>query len=247
MSRKLRVNAGLFKAFLNPFPWLISRWSIGLLALLPAACSDWGNSNFPIFRSFGWFSYLNGDNIRDACLIGSPNQYRLIYNAVWGTQVRDYEIVTDPIGGGGQLSIRIIFPEAPSSIDLTDPLKTFSGQRSVTTVTPADLAELTASLRQSGFYELAPSGLVLPSDGYYWIVATCENGAFHFNAWVYPSDRFAAIRFDSWLFHRDATGVAVNPAQPVPPRQQYNRNVAEDRSFSIFDLEVGNNGLANLL
>jgi hypothetical protein len=247
MSRKLRVNAGLFGAFLNPSRRAISRWSIGLLALALVACSDWGNSNFPIFRSFGWFSRLNADDIRDACLTGSPNRYRLVYNAVWGTQVRDYEIVTDPIGGGGQLAVRIIFPEAPSSIDLTDPLKTFSGQRSAVALTPADLQELTASLQSSGFYGPAPSGLVLPSDGYYWVAAACENGAFHFNAWVYPSDRFAAIRFDGWLFRRDATGVAVNPAQPVPPRQQYNRNIAEDRDFSIFDLEVGTNGLANLL
>jgi hypothetical protein len=247
MSRKLRVNAVFFKRFLNPRPGAISRWSIGLLAVLLAACGDWGNSDFPVFRSFGWFSRLNADDIRDACLTGSPNRYRLIYNAIWGTQVRDYEIVTDPIGGGGQLAVRVLFPEAPSSIDLLDPLKTFSGHRSAVVVTQADLRDLTALLQESGFYGPAPSGLVLPSDGYYWIVAACENGTFHFNAWLYPSERFSAIRFDGWLFQRDATGVAINPAQPVPPRQQYNRSVAEDREFSIFDLQVGSNGLANLL
>ena len=52
MSRKLKVNAAFFKRFLNPVSWVISRWSIGLLIALLAACSDWGNSNFPIFRSF---------------------------------------------------------------------------------------------------------------------------------------------------------------------------------------------------
>ena len=151
MSRKFRVNAAFFKRFLNLFSWSRSYWSVGLFALALTSCSDWGNSNFPIFRSFGWFARLNANDIRDNCLAGSPNRYRLVYNAVWGTQVRDYEIVTDPIGGGGQLSVRILFPEAPSTIDLTNPLKTFRGQRDAVAVTPADLRELTASLQQSGF------------------------------------------------------------------------------------------------
>jgi hypothetical protein len=246
MSSRLRANAAVRAAFPGPFLRVISRCSIGLLALLAVSCSDWGNSNFPVFRSFGWFARLGANDIRDACVAGSADRYRLIYNAVWGTQVRDYEVVADSGPAGGQLSIRVIFPEHVSSIDLADPLNLYTGQRNTTVLTPADLGELAASLRQSGFYEPAPEGLVLPSDGYYWIVAACEKGSFHFNAYVYPSERFSAIRFDAWLYHRDGTGVAINASRPLPPRQSYNRDVAEDRLYSIFDLEVGTNGLINI-
>jgi hypothetical protein len=242
MSRRLRVNAADCTAFRHRSLRAISR-GVWLIALLASACTEGGNSNFPLFRSLGWFSHLNGSDIRDACVAGSGARYRFVYNAVWTQQARDYEVIAPPGQAGGQLATRIIFPENLTSIDLTDPLALYSGKRSIAAVTSADLGALVALLRQSAFYDPAPSGLVLPSDGYYWTVASCENGTFHFNAYVYPSDRFAAIRFDAWLFTRDGTGVPIRTAQPVPPRQSYNRSVAEDRGYSIFDLEVGTNGL----
>jgi hypothetical protein len=199
-----------------------------------------------MLRSVGWFGYLDGAELRDNCQPAAPPRYRLVYNAVWGRQVRDYEIVTDPATGALTLNTRILFPEAPGEMDLRDPLRTFRGQHSAQPLSAADLAELDASLAESGFNEPTPSGLNLPSDGYYWVVAACRNGVFHYNAYLYPSPRFAALRFPDWLYARDHTGVAVASPGPSEARdQQSNRNL-EPRGYSVFDLRVGDNGLWGL-
>jgi hypothetical protein len=216
------------------------------LTLLATSCSNGGASDVPPLRSLGWFSYLDGADIRRACLPGSADRYRLVYNGVWGEQVRDYEIHGDPAAGTTQLDIRVLFPEAPGSIDLRDPLASFRGHRASIKLTPSELRAFTEGLRASGFYDATAAGLVLPSDGYYWVVAACERGAFHFNAYLYPSPRFGALQFPNFLFAHDATGVAVRPPGPSAPRGSYAHRATDPPFYSIFDLEVGKNGLVNL-
>src|SRR5690348_8181153 len=65
-----------------------------LSLLLLCGCTTGGSGN-PALRSLGWFNYLAGTEIRDGCRPGGPDRYRLVYNAVWGKQVRDYEITAD--------------------------------------------------------------------------------------------------------------------------------------------------------
>jgi hypothetical protein len=211
-----------------------------LAVLLLSGCAG-GSSAFPPFRSVGWFRYLDGADIRDDCGTVAGNRYRFVYNAIWGEQVRDYEIMADATGG--QLSVRVIFPEYLNLLDLRDPLANFRGRSSTVALTQADLGELVETLRQSGFYEPAPKGLNLPSDGFYWVVAACERGVFHYNAYTYPSPRFDAIRFDRWLVAHDGSGVAVHAPRPTPPRTPKNRVTEETQFYSIFDLQVGDNGL----
>jgi hypothetical protein len=213
-----------------------------LAVLLLFGCAD-GSSAFPPFRSLGWFRYLDGADIRKNCGVLAGDRYRLVYNAIWGEQVRDYEIATEATGG--QLSVRVIFPEYLNILDLRDPLASFRGRSSTLAPTQADLGELAETLRQSGFYEPAPKGLTLPSDGFYWIVAACERGVFHYNAYAYPSPRFDGIRFDRWLFAHDGAGVPVNPPRPTPPRPT-NLHVTEENQYSFFDLQVGDGGLLGI-
>jgi hypothetical protein len=207
-------------------------------------CAD-GSSAFPPFRSLGWFRYLDGADMRNNCGSAAGSRYRFVYNAIWGEQVREYEVTADP--AGGQLSVRVIFPEYVNVLDLRDPLAPFRGRSSAAPLTQADLGELVESLRQSGFYEPAPKGLNLPSDGFYWVVAACERGVFHYNAYAYPSSRFGAVRFDRWLFAHDGTGAPVNPPRPTPPRLPNYRLTEEPQPYSIFDLRVGDNGLVGIL
>ncbi|HZS84656.1 MAG TPA: hypothetical protein VFA50_17405 [Stellaceae bacterium] len=217
-----------------------------LLAFLLMGCASLGASSLPMLRSLGWFDYLDGADIRSACAQGSPDRYRLTYNAVWGQQVRIYEVTGDAAAGTARLAARVLFPEAPSEIDLRDPLRTFRGQRGTIALTPSEWRVFADDLWASGFGEPAPIGLVLPSDGYYWVAAACENGAYHFNAWRYPSRRFAALRFPGFLFAHDPTGVPVQPPGPSAPRGPKNRVTIETRAYSIFDLEVGRDGLVGV-
>src|SRR3546814_16826533 len=80
--------------------------------LLLAACLYRGNSDDPMTIKATWLSYLNGDDMRAACVEGAPLQYRLIYNADYDEQLRSYEVTgtpgSDGDAGGGRLVGRVI-------------------------------------------------------------------------------------------------------------------------------------------
>ncbi len=199
----------------------------------------------PIGRSLGWFNYLDASDIRNACTQRSGERYRLIYNAIWGEQVRIYDIAAAPADVEDSLAVRIFFPEVLNSIDLRDPLNLYRGHTGIVPLSAADMAAFREALRASGFDAPTPRGLSLPSDGFYWVVAACRDGVFHYSAYAYPSERFAAIRFDRWLFDHDPTGVAVNLPGPPGPYSQ-SRNVSGDTSYSVFNMMVGDNGLVGV-
>jgi hypothetical protein len=163
--------------------------------------------------------------------------------------VRTYDIVRDHRGwGDGILASRVLFPEAGlAQFNLDDILASWRGQRAQTYLKPEDFARLDAALAASGFDEPAPRGLVLPSDGSYWVVSTCRDGVFHFNAFAYPSPRFAAIHFATELARLDRTGVAFDPPRPSDhTRIELSQGDRDSRRFAasqVFDLEVGDNGL----
>ncbi|HEY0521779.1 MAG TPA: hypothetical protein VGD08_00215 [Stellaceae bacterium] len=236
------------------------RRTLAAMAALAAAaaalggCTGTGNSWNPVGRSLGWFNFLNGTDMRRDCGPGAPERVRFVYNARWGEQVRIYELLPPANPGGPPiLGSRVIFPENLLNFRLDDPLAPWAGKRGSIPLSPADVAAIDRALDDSGFDAPAPAGLNLPSDGFYWVVAACRGGQFHFNAWVYPSERFAALRFPEELFRRDRTGVAVRPPDPNAPTRiqayQGGRNSAAYSGMgpSIFDLEVGENGLKNIL
>lgn len=202
----------------------------------------------PLGRSLGWFRYLDAGDIREACAARTGERYRLIYNAVWGQQVRSYDIATGPGDVGATLAIRIFFPENLNNIDLLDPLALYRGRTATVALSPADLADFREALRASDFDGATPQGLMLPSDGFYWVAASCRDGIFHYNAYAYPSPRFAALRFDSWLFAHDPTGVAIAAPVPVGPRPQQNYRATDTAPTpnTVFDMTVGANGLVGV-
>jgi hypothetical protein len=240
MAHRLTENVRRREAF--PGLRKTLRWVLLASLVALAACAGAGRSEIPPLRSLAWFRYLAGEDIRQDCAAGPGSRYRLVYNAVWGEQVRDYNLVVEPTGAA-RLDVRILFPENLSEIDLADPLKLYRGHRSSAALNAADLRSFREALRDSGFEAPTPRGLVLPSDGYYWILAGCESGVFHVNGWVYPSPRFNAIRFDRFLFAHDGSGVAVAEAKARPPRTAPNPVERDLRQYSIFDLELGEKGL----
>lgn len=208
------------------------------VALILAGCT----LNNPVGRSLVWFRYLDAADIRDACAARAGERYRLVYNAVWGQQVRSYDIAAGPGDLAATLAVRVFFPENLNDINLRDPLALYRGQNGNVALSAADMAAFRDALRASAFDTATPRGLTLPSDGFYWVVAACRDGAFHYNAYVFPSPRFAAIRFDQWLYAHDPTSVAV----VSPLGSQQNNGAADLGSYAVFDMTVGAEGLAGV-
>ena len=206
------------------------------------ACAAQGPSDSPVGRSLTYFSYLNGDDLRAKCVVGGPDTYRLVYNAVWREQVRLYDIVQDGDRVGATMETRVIPGRANLlSVDLRDPVGPWRGTIASSRLTPADLGDLNAALAASGFDAPTPDGKFLRSDSFYWIVGACRNGQFHFNAWDAPSAAFDRLSFPSVLFRSDRSGVAPNPARHLylgPFEPDYG-----SASPSKFQVQVGRDGL----
>lgn len=215
-----------------------------LFLLMLVGCTYRGAIDQPITLKFTWFSYLNGDDLRQACAPGAANSYRLVYNGSYNEQLRTYEIVGDGAGGGAYTArvmrgggLRL------SQFSLRNPQAMAGWTVSRTRLAPNDMADLTKVLSNSGAFEPAPSGLRMASEQFYWISAICWNGQFFFNAWLYPSDRFARLTFPVVLFGYDQTGLALKAPRDVPPIERGGSNTGMGERDLHFGLEVGDNGL----
>jgi hypothetical protein len=222
-------------------------------AAVLAACAYRGQIDDPLTLKATWLSYLNGDDLRAACVEGAPPQYRLIYNADYDEQLRSYEFAGD--GSGGGLLIARVHGQSGIAVDrmtFSDPMAFARWTRNDAVLDAAQLAGLDAALAASGAFDPAPQGLQLFSKETYWISNICRDGVYHFNAWRYPSDRFEAITFDDWLFARDETGVAVRAPVAVPVGASARANVprlrdSSDERGNYFNVKVGDNGLTDRL
>src|SRR3546814_4412138 len=169
-----------------------------------------------------WLSYLNGDDMRAACVEGAPLQYRLIYNADYDEQLRSYEVTgtpgSDGDAGGGRLVVRVLGSSgiAVNEMTFSDPLAFARWKRSEAPLGASVVERLNAALEASGAFQPAPKGLQMFSKETYWISNLCRDGVFYFNAWRFPSDRFEAISFATLRFALDEPGVPVRAPRWVP-------------------------------
>ena len=231
-------------------------WGLLLLAVAAGgltACTYRGDIDSPATIKATWFSYLNGDDIRARCVEGAPDAFRLVYNADYNEQLRSYEVV-EQAAGGARLTTRVQGRSGLplSRLDLRDPLAWARWTTSETELDAEDLAQLIAALERSGAFRAAPAGLNLYSEETYWVSSLCRDGVFSFNAWLFPSERFAGIAFAEVLFAHDGTEVAVRPPKDAPPGARARATVpqrrdASDKTGSFFTLRVGENGLAGNL
>ena len=174
----------------------------------------------PLMRSFYWFRYVGGTDIRQACAKGGLNHIRLVYNAIWNQQVRAYDVALH--GETGAILVARVLADIGdlSSIEIReigDLLDPWRGKRSETRLSAAEVGQLMVALEQSGGFGPPPAGLELPSNDYWWTVASCRNGRWGFAAYHHPTDRFARVRFADQLFAADKTGVAVAQPKDLPP------------------------------
>jgi len=247
-------------------PGLFSRCvRAGRRAILPSAaiflalsgCAYRGDIDNPATLKATWFSYLNGDDIRAACVEGAPLSYRLVYNSDYDLQIRSYEVVGNGSGdgsGGARLTARVLGESGLdiSRVTLADPQAFARWTKSEAPLGASVVARLNAALEASGAFEAAPKGLQLFSKETYWISSLCRDGRFYFNAWRYPSERFDRIGFDSLLFALDETGIPVRDPVAVPLgtsaklRSPQGQEAVDSRG-NYFNVKVGDNGLTGHL
>ena len=217
-----------------------------LLGLL-SACAYRGYGDTAITLKLTWFSYLNGDDIRAECQPGRPLRYRLIYNADYEQQIRSYELTTEA-GGGGLLQSRVQIGSGLqlSELDFSDIAGWGGWRRADSQLSPDALQELGQSLVDSGAFGPPPVGLRLYSDQYYWVSTLCHDGVFYFNAWLYPSPRYAALTFPERFYAQDATGLPVAPPEEVGPEKRLKRSTRGTKPNFIFEMRVDEDGFIGL-
>jgi len=173
----------------------------------------------PLARSFYWFRFVGGDDVKKACASGAPDIYRLIYNATWREQVRAYDVETRP-DGTGHMIIRILGPAVLNSIEISEPssiLDPWRGRRAVVELSRDQVSALKAALEASGGFAFPTRKFEIPSNDFYWAVSACRGGQFTSTAYLYELDKFKAVQFDKLMFNLDTTGVPVNPVKDLPP------------------------------
>lgn len=221
------------------------------VAMVSAGCAYRGRDD-ALSQRFTWFSYINGDDIRGRCGPGAPDRYRFVYNGIYIKQARTYDIAPAESGAGYLLKARVLGPSDFSNVgidpgqligDPLDLLAPFAGRKASQALSGRDIDTLAASLVTSGFFQPAPAGLDLRSEDFFWTAVACVNGRLTFNAWRYPSERFASLTFPPLLYSWDTTGVPVNPPRAMTPFDIYGEASARDE-FPRFTLRVGDNGLA---
>lgn len=218
-----------------------------VLVSLTLGCAYRGGTDEPVLRRATWFSYLDGGGIREACVPGTIDRYRLVYNARYNEQLRSYEITGDGAGGGIVVS-RAIEEANLAEIRLDDLQAPWRWKRAESRFTPAEMRSFTEALAQSGLFDPPPDGLRLHSWAFYWVASGCRNGEFHFSAWTHPSARWEALTFPELLFANDETGVAVNRARKLPAAERFGPpGGREERGAEArFTLQVDGSGLGGI-
>lgn len=201
---------------------------LGLLFL--AACSTDGDISNPILRKLSWFSYLQGDDLRAACGSAAPGRYRLIYNANYTEQVRIYDL-----GDGAPYHMvqRVVDGGHLASWTLGDPLAPWSGRIAQVELSREQARGLVTALAAAGAFGPPAEGLELESRSFFWTLAACHDGRYHFTAWP----QTAPPDFVTQVQALDATGVPFNPPRIVVPPLRSTEPRLE------FRLRVGASGL----
>ena len=221
-------------------------WRVTCITVLLAGCTYRGDIDNPAVRKASWFSYLDGTDIRAACVEGAPDSYRLVYNGRYEEQLRSYEITANGDGGAYLVARAKGRPNA-FDISLDDVLAPWRWKRSQTRLSPAEFQQFVALLEQSGQFAGAPVGLRLFSGDFYWVGSACRNGAFHYHAWAFSNDGFAQVHFADYLFKHDQTGLAVNPPRKIPASEFLGpQGRQEDQTQIRFWLQVREDGLGGI-
>src|ERR1700752_2998780 len=126
-----------------------------LMAYVLGGCAYHGPSQTdidnPAVRRVAWFSYLDGNDIRERCAEGAPDRYRLVYNGQYGKQLRSYEITqASPKPGGAYFTARAMGPTNLAEVYFDDLLAPWRWQKSEAQLSGAEFDQFRDLLLQSG-------------------------------------------------------------------------------------------------
>ncbi|NBC32939.1 MAG: hypothetical protein GVY13_09720 [Alphaproteobacteria bacterium] len=215
--------------------------------VLLTGCEYEGPAGNFLSQRLTWLSYLDGEDIREACGPGAPDRYRLVYNADYDDQARGYDVIPLP-GGGAVLRVQVDRGLVIDRVQLDEVLQLGVPDRSAVRLSPEEVAALEERLSESGAFAPPPVGLRLNARQFYWIVSGCRDGDFFLTGYRFPSDRFQQITFDDFLFRRDPSGVPIRR----PTRSTYEREAfgcdsrARQEGRACFNVEIGENGLVGI-
>jgi hypothetical protein len=175
---------------------------LGLAALAAcflSGCAALGPAEEADGRKLTWFSYVNGEDLRDQCAPDTPDRYRLVYNAQSHAQLRTYEVrgeAGDPdrgLRGGAVIEARAIPSADLSRRDPAEVLQPESTQISRVRLSSDQFESLTLKLAASGVFDGPPIGLRLQSGGIFWLASGCHEGEYFVTAFTNPSEQFESI------------------------------------------------------
>lgn len=212
-------------------------------AMLLVGCAYRGGSD-PFSRKVSWFSYLEGADIRAKCHDHADERYRFVYNGIYKEQIRAYDLTTGLGADRHHLRARVIGAADLTLLRLDDPLAPWRGLESEIRLRDQDLATLRKAMAAGGVFEGPPVGLELHSDDFYWTVAACSGGRFHFTAYRWPSERFDKAAFPKLLLGWDASGVPLNAPRETTMFELWGTNHPEH--VARFNLKVGGDGLVGV-
>jgi hypothetical protein len=217
---------------------------LAAVALVLSACAAGPNTlDNPVLRKFQWFSYLEGGDFKATCTPGSSDRYRLVYNGIYTEHVRTYDLRADT----GKLDVHLILPVDLSNFtvqDFPDLFNPWQGKKATRQLDGAQVAAIVGALDADGAFGPPALGLELPSMGFFWSIASCHKGAYHFTGLAWPSDDWDAATFPGAL-------AAVDPIKdPLnPPRKTYlwrttrRGHLVNPNTQNDFVIEVGKDGL----
>jgi len=218
---------------------------VGALAGLVSACASQGPTDNPLARKISWFSYLEGGDIRAACGPNASNSYRLVYNGVFTEQVRTYDL-----GADRRLNVGVIGAAEVSQFDvstLSGLLNPWRAKAAIRNLSDAETARITAALERDGAFGAPAVDTELSSKGFFWTIAACHEGAYHFTALAWPSPAWDNMTFDDVVFDLDPSPIAVNPPRKTDTARDAKRGRYGHVIENEFHTKVGENGLFGVI
>lgn len=218
---------------------------VGAVAGVLAGCASQGPNDNPVARKLSWFSYMEGGDIRAACGPNAPNSYRLVYNGVFTEQVRSYDL-----GADRRLNVGVIEAADVSQFSISTLgglLNPWRAKTAFRNLSDAEVGRITSALERDGAFGAPAVGTELSSKGFFWTIAACHRGRYHFTALAWPSPSWLNATFDDVVFDLDPSPIAVNP----PRRTDTTRDTKRGRYGHVieneFHTKVGENGLFGVI
>jgi hypothetical protein len=219
---------------------------LALTMLTLGACEYAGAFDGGLSRNLKWFSYVGAKDIREACGPGADDRFRFVYNGIYTKHIRTYDIHMLP--GGKRASMTVYTRSEPNlarSLNLSEIRKEWDGEKAQSTLSIQGISELRTALATDRFTTDRPRRLQLPSNEFYWTGAACIEGRFHTNAWLYPTERYDALKFPAVLMHYDRTEVPLYKARPVGERDDNPDLNVGNPLYEIFYVQLGPDGFVS--